>query len=44
MWTNSQLKSALAVVDDGQSMKRVAQEYDTAYSSLRDWCYGKTRK
>jgi hypothetical protein len=42
-WTNEQLRKALAAVDDGQSMKKAAEENHIPYSSFRDWCYGKTR-
>ena len=42
-WTDDQLRKALAAVDDGISMKKVAEENGIPYSSFRDWCYGKTR-
>jgi hypothetical protein len=43
MWTDSQLKAALAAIDDGQSMQKADQEHNIPCLSLRDWCCGKTR-
>jgi hypothetical protein len=42
-WTDEQLRKALAAVDDGQSMKKAAEENHIPYSSFHDWYYGKTR-
>jgi hypothetical protein len=42
-WTDEELKKALEIVDDGMSMKRVAEENNIPYSSFCGWCYGRTR-
>ena len=42
-WTDQKLQKAIAEVDDGLSMKKAAKENGIPYSSLRDWCYGRTR-
>ena len=42
-WTDEQLRSALAAVDNGLSMRLAAQRNNIPYSSFRDWCYGHTR-
>jgi hypothetical protein len=42
-WTNEQLKRALHAVDEGQSMKKAAEENNIPYTSFRDHCLGKTR-
>jgi hypothetical protein len=42
-WTDEQLKRALHAVDEGQSMKKAAEENNIPYTSFRDHCLGKTR-
>lgn len=42
-WTDDQLKRALEAVDEGQTMKKAAEENNIPYSSFRDHCLGKTR-
>lgn len=40
LWTDEQLREALADVDDGMSMRKVANMYNIPYSSFGEWCYG----
>ena len=42
-WTDEQLRSALAAVDDGFPMRMAAIQNNIPYSSFRDWCFGRTR-
>ena len=42
-WSNQQLQQALAAVDEGKSIKKAALENHIPYTSLCDWCYGRTR-
>jgi hypothetical protein len=42
-WTNEQLQSALAELDDGVSIRESASRNHLLYSSFRNWCYGKIR-
>ena len=43
IWTDDQLKVAIVAVDEGQSMEKAARDNNIPYSSLRDWCSGKTK-
>ena len=40
LWTDQQLREALAAVDGGMSMKKAAATYSIPYSTFREWCYG----
>jgi transposase len=40
-WTDEQLQNAIAVVDNGLSIKKASTKYHILYSSFRKWCYGK---
>lgn len=46
LWTDEQLREALATVDDGMSMRKATTTFNIPYSSFREWCYGirSTRK
>ena len=40
LWTDQQLREALAAVNGGMSMRKAAATYSIPYSTFREWCYG----
>ena len=40
LWTNNNLKQALAIVDNGMNIHKASETFHISYSILREWCYG----
>jgi hypothetical protein len=42
-WEDSEMRAAIAAVDDGMTIRKAATTYGIPRSSLEDWLYGRTR-
>ena len=40
LWTDDNLKQALAIVDNGMNIHKASETFHISYSILREWCYG----
>ena len=40
IWTDDDLKRALAAVDDGMNIHKASKTFHIPYFTLREWCYG----